>query len=242
MPAIPAWLRARFRQMSLYPPSLEASWYGPIDRLANLVFSDDHYMVKPQTKLRESVYAGEEPNDEEPDDEEPDDEETDDDESSDEGSDEEVHNAELWQEGLSTDSMGKVVQALSRDTKVYIPDFVVVLCDGIRDIPVMCIEVKKNDESQESSIIQLREYMSIIGGKDPHEDFVGMLVLGGRFYTFRFQITKEDDSEGEAQKQVTARRNPTPMGKGWDTAEKLEGAFLTVVKNVAKREKLEAEA
>ncbi|KAL6308546.1 hypothetical protein BKA93DRAFT_763069 [Sparassis latifolia] len=209
--------------MSLHPPSMEASWYGPIDRLANIIFSDDRCMVKPQTKLRASAH-----------------EEADDEES--EGSDEEEQDEEFWKEGFSTDSMGKAVEASSRHTTVYIPDFVVVLSDGIRDIPLMCIEVKKNNESQVSSIGQLRKYMMILGDKDPHEDFVGMLVLGGRFYTFRFQIAEEEDSEGEAQKRMTTRRNPTPMGKGWDTAEKLEGAFLTVANNVAKREKLEAKA
>lgn len=54
MPKIPAW-KQRLHELHLNPPRYEASWYGPLDKLANHVFAADCFMVKPQPKIRRSA-------------------------------------------------------------------------------------------------------------------------------------------------------------------------------------------
>ncbi|KAG1805666.1 uncharacterized protein BJ212DRAFT_1390878 [Suillus subaureus] len=182
MPKIPAW-KQRLHQLHLNPPHYEASWYGPIDKLANQVFAADCFMVKPQPKIRPSAPPGD-------------------------------ADGELLveEEGLSTDSMGTPVLP----TSYFELDFVIVLVDDARDIPLVCIEVKKEGESHKSAGSQLYYYIEALTSKDPHDEFVAMLVLGGKFYCY----------------SASGRRARTAGGEGWETAEDLEGIFEKVVKGV----------
>ncbi|KAG1815054.1 uncharacterized protein BJ212DRAFT_1359160 [Suillus subaureus] len=169
MPKIPPW-KQRLHELHLNPPHYEASWYGPLDKLANHVFAVDCFMVKPQPKIRRSAP----PND--------------------------ANNGQPFEdEGLSIDSMGTPVIP---DT-YFEPDFIIV-------------HVKKKGGSYQSAGVQLHEYIEVLASKDPHDDFVGILVLGGKFYCF----------------SVHGRRAPTPGGDGWETADNLEGVFEKVAKGV----------
>lgn len=80
----------------------------------------------------------------------------------------------------------------------------------------MCIEVKKEGGTYQSAGTQLHEYIEVLAAKDPHDEFVGILVLGGKFYCY----------------SIHGRRAPTPGGDGWETADNLEGVFEKVAKGV----------
>ncbi|KAG0699812.1 hypothetical protein DFH29DRAFT_1070487 [Suillus ampliporus] len=119
-------------------------------------------------------------------------------------------------EGFSIDSMGAPVLSDS----YYEPDFIIVLVDDDRDIPLLCIEVKKEGESYDAARFQLRNYIEVLALKDPHDEFVAILVLGGTFYRY----------------SASGRRAPTADGMGWETAENLEESFEKVAKRVLREE------
>jgi hypothetical protein len=49
---IPNPLRGRLRNVVANPPHLEASLYGPLDKLFNTIYSGPDWMVKPQAEIR----------------------------------------------------------------------------------------------------------------------------------------------------------------------------------------------
>ncbi|KAG1863046.1 hypothetical protein F4604DRAFT_1882212 [Suillus subluteus] len=117
-------------------------------------------------------------------------------------------------EGFSIDSMGaKVVVGT-----FFEPDFIIVLVDDERDVPLVCIEVKKDSESFLASAFQIQNYTDILATKQPHEEFMAILVLGGTFYNYN----------------ASGRRGPSPAGAGWETSENLEQVFEKVAKRVLK--------
>ncbi|KAG2028478.1 hypothetical protein BDR03DRAFT_825423, partial [Suillus americanus] len=56
------------------------------------------------------------------------------------------------------------------------PDFIIVHVGDDRDIPLVCVEVKKEGWSYKSAGVQLHEYVEVLASKDPHDEFVGILV------------------------------------------------------------------
>ncbi|KAG1741562.1 uncharacterized protein EDB91DRAFT_1052550 [Suillus paluster] len=125
--------------------------------------------------------------------------------------DEHNDNDQLFEdEGFSIDSMGAPVV---RDT-VFEPDFIIVLVADDRDIPLVCIEVKKEGESCTAATSQLHDYIEVLAKKDPHDEFVAILVLGVKYYCY----------------SASGRRAPSAGGAGWETAEDLEEAFEKVAK------------
>ncbi|KAG2107333.1 hypothetical protein BD769DRAFT_132873 [Suillus cothurnatus] len=183
MPQIPAW-KERLQWLHPHPPLYEASWYGPIDKLANHIFADDYSMVKSQAKIRPSPLA------------------------------DKIDDPPFEDEGLSIDSMGAQVVTGT----FFEPDFIIVLVDDDRDVPLVCIEVKKESESFMTSAFQIQHYTDLLAKKQPHEEFVAILVLGGKFYSY----------------SVSGRRARSPRGAGWETSEDLEQAFEKVAKRVLK--------
>lgn len=106
------------------------------------------------------------------------------------------------------------------------PDFMVVQVDQDqdRDVPLVCIEVKKEMVSIQAAGAQLGDYIDVLVTKKPHKAFVGILVLGGAFYCYN----------------SAKRRAPTPGGQGWQTSEGLQDIFEKVLKRVREEESAQA--
>jgi hypothetical protein len=57
---VPEWLLKRFAAVYAKPPHYEASYYGPINMFLTVYFpAGDHYLVKPQARLRQPSSPGE---------------------------------------------------------------------------------------------------------------------------------------------------------------------------------------
>lgn len=57
---VPEWLVKRFAAIYAKPPHYEASYYGPINMFLTVYFpAGDHYLVKPQARLRQPSSPGE---------------------------------------------------------------------------------------------------------------------------------------------------------------------------------------
>ncbi|EGO03977.1 hypothetical protein SERLA73DRAFT_69783 [Serpula lacrymans var. lacrymans S7.3] len=151
-------------------------------------------MVKPQLKLRQSAHPVVE-------------------EASEYDSDTESDSS-FEDEGVSFDSMGAQIAT----TALYMePDFIVVVVGQKRDVPLICIEVKR-DDAVNSSAHQLKQYIELLQQKQPHQYFAGVLILAGTFYCY----------------STTGRRKPTPGGNGLETAEGLAKVFQEIADNVLK--------
>ncbi|CAA7263103.1 unnamed protein product [Cyclocybe aegerita] len=196
-PDVPYWIQQRIKRYGEDPIRYEAKLYGPLDKLLNRVFPDDQFMVKPQSVIRPNATRKPE-----------------------EGDD--------WGDQYSIDSYDKPVLPAS-ERKRKEPDFVVVKAsddpEEISDVVVACLEVKKhnlelNKKKDEvlRNIWQLREYISILSGKQCHNAFRGVLVSGKNFYGFNLQET----------------RLPSPGGLGLNTAEGLHN-FLGAISNKVRK-------
>ncbi|KIJ24725.1 hypothetical protein M422DRAFT_72322 [Sphaerobolus stellatus SS14] len=151
-------LKKRFEYISGASPHYEASWYGPINKLANAVFCDAQFMVKPQPRIR-----GERP-----------------------------PNSQS-----SLDSYN--IQVGVDGTHDKIPDFIIVkMRDDAghpKDIPLLVIEVKKDDANLSAAKGQLRFYLNEMQKKGD-ADCRGILVVGSVMWNFL----------------PTGRRAPHPQG------------------------------
>jgi hypothetical protein len=185
MPQIPAW-KERLQWLHPHPPRYEASWYGPIDKLANHIFADDCFMVKPQAKLRPNPLA------------------------------DEIHDLDLpfEDEGFSIDSIGAQVVTGT----FFEPDFIIVLVDDDRDVPLVCIEVKKESESFVALAFQIQDYTdtwsSPMKNSWPYSCLAGIftatMLVGGED-----QVQEEQTSENlERVFEKVAKRVLKAKGKG----------------------------
>lgn len=167
----PLWLRARLVR-SQYPaptPHYETTLYGPINMMLFHWFSHMHnFMVKPQARVREPLQGFDE-------------------------DDFEVGNT-------SMDSVGHDVQARGHGTEqnMQIPDWIVVkgTASGTADRPILIVEVKRDEEREDTSISQVTDYMRRFSGDEFYPQLVALLVENTSVIMFRVE-----DGEPVAEEQ-----------------------------------------
>jgi len=146
----------------------ESSWYGPLNKMTNLIFHGPVLMVKPQSTIRETVeHAGS-------------------------GSEDEFND-----EGTSVDSMGAPVIRggfLQPDFLIAIvPEDGNLYGDEL----VCCIEVKKDREGKRCTEVQMRKYLEWLSKKKPHDATRGILILGSITYVYNIQGKRMPSKKGE---------------------------------------------
>jgi hypothetical protein len=165
-PEVPPWLRQHFQKYSLQLPHFEASWYGPIDKLLNVVFHEPHFMVKPQAKLRTTVPSPSH-------------------NANDPGQAMQLDSESTARASLDSQN-AYVLPSTKHNPNWVSPDFILVVVseEGTQHIPLACIEVKRTDTSNFKSVDQILRYMAMLDGKGPHPAFVGFLITGPTFQLF----------------------------------------------------------
>jgi hypothetical protein len=150
--SIPNWLLRRLEAASEEPPRYEASLYGPINSILATYFPpQQRFMVKPQGKVRPGY---------------------------------EYDIGEV--ERQSFDSYNTPVQPRGRgqgdEADVKIPDFIVVKGSETMsdDIPLLIVEVKRDDSDDAVARLQLFEYMEAFSEKIGNVKFKAALVQGSK--------------------------------------------------------------
>lgn len=168
MPLAP-WIPERLRKLGLQNdgsgPHYEASYYGPIDKMANVIFSGENYMVKLQAKLRKTAVPA--PQIENPG----------------------VPVFDDYEE--ETNSLDSFNASVITNEGPLEPDFLIVRVDkdGVvgntsGDQIVACIEVKRSFDLLETAERQINNYLKILAEKEPHRAFRGILVMGPVTYSY----------------------------------------------------------
>ena len=154
--SIPDWLLGRLRTISHTPPRHEASLYGPVNSILVTYFPPQQcFMVKPQGKVRPGYKY-------------------------------DIEEAER----MSFDSYNELVQPrgkkLGDERGVKIPDFIVVKGSArlSNDIPLLVVEVKRDDSDDDTAKEQMNNYMTAFGKKFDNKKFKGALIQGSKVYLF----------------------------------------------------------
>ena len=166
-PSLPPWVLDRLRNLFENPAHFEASSYGPLNAfLSHLYAAILGFMVKPQQKLRESIWA-DDPRDTEfvaP--------------ANDDDSVWGLFDEELAG-NISMDSAGDLVQRKSKDDPQE-PDFVIAQAGSslYGDVPLIVIEVKREFESLRAAKAQLIRYVELFKAKIMIKDFLAVVIAG----------------------------------------------------------------
>lgn len=177
----PEWISERLQQLVLQGgeqgPHFEASYYGPIDGMADSIFSGSEYMVKPQAKIRPTAPP------------------------TGAGRPIRVRRNEQGPMRRSVDSYNAEV---TDNVGLFEPDFLIVRVDTQRglggpqgDKIVACIEVKQDDSQSLLARHQLQVYLGTLDGKSTCKCPRGILILGKVTYEFNTKFRKMPTPGGE---------------------------------------------
>ncbi|KAL4257837.1 hypothetical protein AB1N83_010200 [Pleurotus pulmonarius] len=198
-------IRIRIRAIARYPPHFENSYYGPLDKFLNLIFSGPHFIIKPQALLRMEEETKSTPAPINLDIEAANDEYHDgeldyvvDDGHNDEGSDDDSDD----ENPLADTSVDSYNIAVGHRGTNRFPDFVTCFFEGDigSDVIRLVIEVKAHDYTLTTAVEQLEDYLELAGPRSQNERLHGVLIvkdvtwkLGGtRFAAWLECIAKED--------------------------------------------------
>ncbi|KAL5631855.1 hypothetical protein ACGC1H_000031 [Rhizoctonia solani] len=175
-PRLPARMRYRYEALKVRPKKREESVYGLLDKLLNLIFSGESYMIKPQGPIRKEA------------------EELDPDTSLDWSQASITANFSVSSNDSikTSDSYG---YEGDNEANFLFPDFIV--CEyspgATDDKPILVIEVKKGVEDLETGAEKLLDYLDTFGSRLVTDlcSAHGVIIAGGLVRIF---IPKEDRS------------------------------------------------
>jgi hypothetical protein len=137
----------------------------------------------------------------------------------------------------SVDSYNEPVQPRGEgeEANVKIPDFIVVkgtatLTD---DVPLLVVEIKRDDVDETTSVIQLGEYMGVFAGKFGNFKFKGALVQGSKVSVYHYFTTSNTDFGEKALLYEWPTTAPF-IPKLKKTTVITDVAFLNWVRKIAK--------